>query len=423
MNLAVLEVAIGLAFVYLLLAILASSLYEALSAALNLRGKTLWEGIDALLRGGDPLADSEGVQVAAALRKHPLVAGTMADGFGARGLLRWIRGRPPTDAAGQARLPSYLAGPTFAIALMDTLRQRHGGRFLFADAASLVAALPSGSGLRRSLDVLVEQAQGDADALRRGIEQWFDASMERVSGWYKRRSQVVLTVIGLMLAVSINVDSIVLAQRLWTEPILRAALAQQAEQYVKANAGQFKSGNGEAVSAGQRKDASDALQALSATKLPIGWPTSRAPSCADLLLLALGWIITGIAAGLGAPFWFDALSKLVSLRASGAVPPKAGDAPGAKETAAVVPAATPPPSVPPTFASGTAALPGALNDYEGRGIGADDLRRLRRALGLAEGDGVYDQALRDAVRQRQLDMGWPPSGQLSAHFIRTVLER
>lgn len=40
-------------------------------------------------------------------------------------------------------------------------------------------------------------------------------------------------------------------------------------------------------------------------------------------LKALGWIITAAALSLGAPFWFDTLGKLASLRKAGPPPPKA----------------------------------------------------------------------------------------------------
>jgi hypothetical protein len=45
---------------------------------------------------------------------------------------------------------------------------------------------------------------------------------------------------------------------------------------------------------------------------------------ADILLRLLGWLITAAAVSFGAPFWFDALSKLGSLRTAGARPQTSG---------------------------------------------------------------------------------------------------
>jgi len=66
--------------------------------------------------------------------------------------------------------------------------------------------------------------------------------------------------------------------------------------------------------------------------LPIGWGNCTRvmdeASCADSLsslatkffLYPLGWLVTALATMIGAPFWFDMLSMLMRLRASGLVP-------------------------------------------------------------------------------------------------------
>ena len=38
------------------------------------------------------------------------------------------------------------------------------------------------------------------------------------------------------------------------------------------------------------------------------------------VLKVIGWLITGLAVALGAPFWFDLLNKLVNLRGAGPRP-------------------------------------------------------------------------------------------------------
>ena len=40
----------------------------------------------------------------------------------------------------------------------------------------------------------------------------------------------------------------------------------------------------------------------------------------SIVRLVLGWIATGLAVSLGAPFWFDTLQKLFSFRGSGPKP-------------------------------------------------------------------------------------------------------
>jgi hypothetical protein len=59
--------------------------------------------------------------------------------------------------------------------------------------------------------------------------------------------------------------------------------------------------------------------------LPVWW--SGGPHARTFALVAklVGLLLTALALMLGAPFWFDALSKIARLRATGA-PPPASDA-------------------------------------------------------------------------------------------------
>jgi hypothetical protein len=68
--------------------------------------------------------------------------------------------------------------------------------------------------------------------------------------------------------------------------------------------------------------------------LPIGWhfdstaPASSAPKTAWAriwggLTTVAGWLLTGLALSLGAPFWFDLLSKFINIRGAGEKPARA----------------------------------------------------------------------------------------------------
>ena len=67
---------------------------------------------------------------------------------------------------------------------------------------------------------------------------------------------------------------------------------------------------------------------LSKTRLPIGWPegfpftTSFNPRSFDWTLIA-GWLLTAIGASFGAPFWFDLLGRITTLRSNGPKPDEA----------------------------------------------------------------------------------------------------
>ena len=62
----------------------------------------------------------------------------------------------------------------------------------------------------------------------------------------------------------------------------------------------------------------DAVDSVDELKLPLGWGAGNAPDdVGDALRSIPGWLITVAALSLGAPFWFDLLSRVARLRGSG----------------------------------------------------------------------------------------------------------
>jgi hypothetical protein len=146
-------------------------------------------------------------------------------------------------------------------------------------------------------------ADRDATEFRAGVERWFDRGMERVSGWYKRRSQIIVFAVGLVVIVAINASALTAANRLWKDDAFRQGLVAQVEHQQEATSG------------------TEALDRLEELQFPVGWERSNRPQGADgWALAALGWLLTGIAVTFGAPFWFDVLGKVSNLRAAGVKP-------------------------------------------------------------------------------------------------------
>jgi hypothetical protein len=186
---------------------------------------------------------------------------------------------------------------------------------------------------------------------RRNVESWFDDSMDRVSGAFKRSAQTMALLIGLAVALILNVDSIDLTLYLWREPSVRQALAE--------NAAMFELPEGDV-----QNNPAEALQNFRnqfvGLSLPIGWgitdfagsatftdncrlfpgegqafgiriiPSTRClvpPQSNNQMNLALklgGIFLTALAARQGAPFWFDILKRVVNLRGTGANPAEKG---------------------------------------------------------------------------------------------------
>jgi len=264
---AVLEVVIGLAFCYASLALTVTTLQEALSAVFRLRAGMLRACLQRMLH--DPAFTG----IARALYAHPLIS-TRTD---------------LTDPhAPQHPGPSYIEPANFAIALIDAIRG--GGAAL----DSAIAAVPDPQ-LRRTLNSLYVQTGGDVQRFQAALGGWFDSTMARLSGAYKRRQLLVSFLLALLLAILLNIDSIHLFQTLWRQPALAAAIG--------------------AVPA-----ALDAKLVNDLATLPIGWTSFPPVLDGAFALQVTGWLITASTTLFGAPFWFDILQRAINLRSTGAKP-------------------------------------------------------------------------------------------------------
>ncbi len=288
----VLEVAIGLVFVYLLLSLLCSALNELIEAWLKNRAKNLEKGIRNLL------SDPEQGGLTAAIYDHPLIKALYRD---------------------KKNLPSYIPSHTFALALLDVMAKR--GPLGDLPTLRQAAAQLENRRVGQAVAVLIDDARGDINQVGRNLEQWYDATMERVAGWYKRRVQVLILVLGIIIAAALNADTITIAESLSHDPALREALVATAQEYAKQQAPAAKSDGQAGVRSPERKleEIEAKIQALG---LPIGWtlktgdPRSWPRDTVTLGNKLLGLILTAFAISLGAPFWFDMLNKIIVFRST-----------------------------------------------------------------------------------------------------------
>jgi hypothetical protein len=197
------------------------------------------------------------------------------------------------------------------------------------------------------IEEYLTQGETELARARKNVERWFDDSMDRVSGAFKRYSQTMALLIGFLLALFLNIDSISLTLYLWREPAVRQVLAQNAANFELPQ---------EQLEANPEEALQNFRNQFAGLSLPIGWGFTRVPSLAlidsncqlfpgegqsfgipvigsnlcitppysnnqaNLALKTLGIVITALAARQGAPFWFDILKRAVNLRGTGANP-------------------------------------------------------------------------------------------------------
>jgi len=174
----------------------------------------------------------------------------------------------------------------------------------------------------------IEEKKDDAtytitEAQKR-VETWFDDSMERLGGAYKRRMQIVAIITGIAVAVALNVDSAAIIKALWTDPTARQAIVAQASQASIANqqSNQTPEPNqtpvpGTPTSADNNTnklgDLTKTTASLNELPLPIGWSQENRPkNTGGWAVKIVGLLLSGMAAAQGAPYWFDLMRKLLS---------------------------------------------------------------------------------------------------------------
>jgi hypothetical protein len=298
----ILDIAIGLSFVFFLLAVIASAVNEGIASILNWRGKTLESGLAEMFGS---------VAAAKKLLDHDLVRtelnkASRLDGSPTPEVLKKDE-RKRKSKRKYERLSSYVSPEVFAAA--------------FKDLYGELSVLPKVAKQLEALGVTGAWTgpQGDLEKL----ERWFDGSMDRVSGWYRRKSQIATVVIAVIVAIGLNASALRIVERLEKEPTVRATLVAQAEAATKEKSTEEAAKEESLEHAGQA--ASGAYDKLEAMKVPLLWGGENVPSgVSGWLANVLGWLLTIVAISLGAPFWFDALGKLANLRTTGKKPePKA----------------------------------------------------------------------------------------------------
>jgi hypothetical protein len=319
---AILDVALGLIVLFLILSIAASALSELINNLLQTRARKLEKFIaGTLVNSGIQIHD---------FYNQTLIAPHNQDG----------------------KKPSYIQATDFTEALFTVLRKQFPDQnqvtageipdFTIDELKALVTSLPDSAPLKQVLSSVIIRAKDnrlfggldDVARVRASLETWYDNSMERVSGWFKSQTQRTLLIIGLVVAIFFNVDTLAVTNNLLENPGLRSAIAAQAGTISQNASSQIQvpaATPGTSTTATNIQTLEGVQTQLKGLDLPIGWPDPLMPdltkaTIAWWLMKLVGLLITAFAVSQGAPFWFDMLNKVTNLRGSGKPPDTAAQA-------------------------------------------------------------------------------------------------
>lgn len=343
---AMLDVAIGLFFIYLILSLLVSGIQELIATVLEWRAKQLKEAIQILLgdtEANDPSA-KQAQKIANDLWNHPLI--------------RSLNQRKKRKFLPRSVGPSYISSKMFAATLLEILQTDYD-----FNPSETIGEIVESINKNKKLEPEIQRriysialiAQRTVSASENGIKSlekeiiiWFDQSMERASGVYTRNVKGLAFWIGLVVTLAINADSFHILERLNKDAALRSSINQVASNVISNNKPRIEDCLREA---NKSKDSTQKLRqqnqcfedinedintALDNITMPLGWSTMEEfkkqahpldPAKFKLgdwvlggIKLIFGWLLSAAAIAMGAPFWFDLLGKFINVRNAGQVP-------------------------------------------------------------------------------------------------------
>jgi hypothetical protein len=288
-------VGIGLILIFLVISLIVSGIQEIIATLFKLRAKTLDKGLRAIF------ADDNHLQT---FYRHSLI-------------------KALSPAPGKR--PSYIPSQWFATAVLDQLDVAAGsGATSWRDTVAKLDA--ENNALAGVVKSLAARGGGDLDSLQADLARWFDDAMDRVSGWYARTARWIGLGVAALVVILMNVDTIRIAGTIWQSAALQTTLAELAQEVGSEGAtnGALDKVVVERVLASvpigwqcpvlePATGGAAASEAAGGICVPENWSWSR----------LLGWAITIFAVSLGAPFWFDLLSRVSRVRGSGEKPDRA----------------------------------------------------------------------------------------------------
>jgi hypothetical protein len=353
--LGMLNALIGLALVYFVLSLIVSAVMEWINQWRKYRGRTLELATARLLGLNEPPKGQQDAAPSAVRERSSPRSGAS---------------RPPEEAfhaffrhaeilalqERDDRKPSYIPGGTYAAVFAESVLGMTCAEMREAPAVlkARIETLPDP--LKSSLLALLHQAEGDPVEFIAGIEHWVEKTWERAAGWLRRRLNPRMFLVGLAIAAATNADTVRMFQVLSRDAKLQGALVQTAGALAVQGTGKSldqilcptpepnrssaapgdaptavfpPAEQPETLPAGEPKPPCGEMEAAKRFALDVspilGWEVDLRRFDRELigatalwwwLGKAVGLLITASALLMGAPFWFDALKKLISVRQS-----------------------------------------------------------------------------------------------------------
>jgi hypothetical protein len=355
----ILEIVIGLIFIYLILSLLSSTINELIAGLIRLRGRDLRKSLVYMLYDGENLK----IDFKKYFRRGRLLE-VPPKGDGEENTIFKVYGSFTEHALfskfqrnSDRKFPSYLSSAAFSKILYEIITSDYTKKSK-SEIDDFIDELDGPLG--KVLKQYWEEAGRNKKQFRKKLSEWYEEMQTRVTGWYKRRVQWILLAIGFVVAIAVNADTFSMVEKLSGDSKARKALVelaikqsqQMGPEYFPENepllesdmeevsepleydSAEFQGASYEEIKALTEKTHEIINEQLSEVNniMGMGW-NSLIQSHSDAQeggksmfwwywKKFFGLVLTAFAMSLGANFWFDLLQKVVKLRNSGGLPEK-----------------------------------------------------------------------------------------------------
>ena len=199
-----LDVALSLTFFYLIASMFVSGITEFFNTIIDKRAALLREALKKLESAWDNSSDGKTFSIL----QHPLIC---------------IFKKSNSNLWKESL--SYIHKHTFVSVIVDKLSTT--GIAADLNTIKLNIQKLEKTEFQKVLSVIVDESKDIQDFERR-LAQWFEHYMVQVTDWYKRYNRIVVWVIAAVVSVALNLDSIIISKRLYTDPVLRESMVNNA---------------------------------------------------------------------------------------------------------------------------------------------------------------------------------------------------
>ena len=301
------DVVIGLTVIMLALSMAVTVVTQFVTTVVNSRGHHLKRGLVDLLAQIDPSLSGEvGRRIAKAVLTHPLVSAT-----GSR-LGSVVHREEFTKLLLQLAASDDKSFKEVAGTALNAALERNGVsdpdqtlKRIRKAAVDLEASQPDlGNAARNSL-AIIQEAKSDLVATVNG---WFDQTMDRVAQRFTASTRAITFVAAVIVAVTLQVDTLLLVNRLSADDKLREAFLATARTAQESRAAPTGTGASAAEIDRQYMAYLADNGLITVPSSPAQW-MERWPT-----INPFGLVLTALLLSLGAPFWYNSLGRLLQLR-------------------------------------------------------------------------------------------------------------